>query len=51
MSLMKLHVAILDIAKRLVCKDYLVYGKVTLLLRIVVHLKASVHHIVAKSVE
>jgi hypothetical protein len=45
MSWMKLHKAILDIAK------WLIYGKVTLHLPLIVHLKASVHHIVAKSIE
>jgi hypothetical protein len=46
---MKLHKAIMDIAKRLVCLDSLIYGKITLHLQAIVHL--SVHHIVAKSVE
>jgi hypothetical protein len=50
MSWMKLHKAILNIAKRLVCLDSLVYGKVTLHIPAIVCLKASVHHIVAKSV-
>jgi hypothetical protein len=48
---MKLHKAILDIAKRLVCLDSLVYGKVTLHLLVIVHRKASVHHTMAKSIE
>jgi hypothetical protein len=48
---MKLHKAILDIANSLVCLDSLVYGKVTLQLPVIVCLKASVQHIVAKSVE
>jgi hypothetical protein len=48
---MKLHKAILDIAKRLVCIDSTIYGKVTLHLPVVVHLKASIHHTVAKSIE
>jgi hypothetical protein len=51
MSWMKLHKAILDIANSLVCLDSLVYGKVTLQLPVIVCLKASVQHIVAKSVE
>jgi hypothetical protein len=51
MSWMKLHKAILDIAKHLVYLDSLIYGKVTLHLPIVVHHKASVHHSMAKSIE
>jgi hypothetical protein len=51
MDLMKLHKAILDIAKHLVCLDSPMYGKVTLQLTTIVHLKESMHHIVAKSVE
>jgi hypothetical protein len=48
---MRLHKAILDIAKQLVCLDSLIYGKVTLRLPFIIHLKASVHHTVAKSIE
>jgi hypothetical protein len=51
MSWMKLHKAILDIAKRLVWLDSLIYGKVILRLRVVVCIEASVHHAVAKSIE
>jgi hypothetical protein len=51
MSWMKLHKAILDIARWLVCLESLIYGKVTLHLPVVIHLKASVHHTVAKSIE
>jgi hypothetical protein len=51
MSWMKLHKAILDIAKRLVRLDSPIYGKVTLRLPIVVYIEASVHHTVAKSIE
>jgi hypothetical protein len=51
MSWMKLHKAILDIAKRLVCLHPLVYGKATLHLLVIVHLKASVHHTMAKNIE
>jgi hypothetical protein len=51
MSLMKLHKAILDIAKWLVCIDSMTYCKVTLHLPVVVRLKASIHHTVAKSIE
>jgi hypothetical protein len=51
MSWMKLHRAILDIAKPQVYLDSAIYGKVTLHLPVVVHIKASVHHTVAKSIE
>jgi hypothetical protein len=51
MSWMKLHKAILDIAKQLVCIDSPIYGKVTLHLPVVVHLKASIHQTMAKSIE
>jgi hypothetical protein len=43
-SWMKVHKAILDIAKRLVYLDSPIYGKVALQLLVVVHIKASVHH-------
>jgi hypothetical protein len=51
MSWIKLHKAILDIAKRLVLLDSPVYGKVTFHLSIIVHLKASMQHTVPKSIE
>jgi hypothetical protein len=51
MSWMKLHKAILDIAKRLVYLDSMIYGNVNLHLPVVIHIKASVHHTVAKSIE
>jgi hypothetical protein len=51
MSSMKLDKYILDIAKWLVCLDSLIYGKVTLLLSVVVHLKSSLHQTVAKGIE
>jgi hypothetical protein len=51
MSWMKLHKAILDIARRLVYLDSLIYGKVTLHLPVVVHLKVSIHHTVAQNIE
>jgi hypothetical protein len=51
MSWMKLHKAILDIAKQLVCIDSPIYCKVTLHLPVIVHLKASIHQTVAKSIE
>jgi hypothetical protein len=50
-SWMKLYQAIPDIAKRLVYLDSPIYGKVALHLPIVVHIKASMHHTVAKSIE
>jgi hypothetical protein len=51
MSWMKLHKAILDIAKRLVYLDSQIYGNVVLHLTVVVHIKASVHHTMANSIE
>jgi hypothetical protein len=51
MSWMKWHEAILDIAKWLVYLDSLIYGKVVLHLLVIVHIKASMHHTVAKSIE
>jgi hypothetical protein len=48
---MKLHRAILDIAKRLVYLDSLIYGKVALHLPVVVRIKAFMHHTVVKSIE
>jgi hypothetical protein len=51
MSWMKIHKAILDIANRLVYLDSPIYGKVTLHLPVVVYIKASVHHTVAKGIE
>jgi hypothetical protein len=51
MSWMKLHKAILDIAKQLVRLDSLIYGKITLCLPVVVCIEASVHHAVGKGIE
>jgi hypothetical protein len=51
MSWMKLHIAILDIAKWLVYLDSPIYGKVTLHLPVIIHIKESEHHTVAKSIE
>jgi hypothetical protein len=51
MSWMKLHKAILDIANRLVYLDSPIYGKVTLHLPVIVHIKSSMHHTVAKGRE
>jgi hypothetical protein len=51
LSWMKLHKAILVIVRRLVYLDFLIYRKVTLHLPVVVLLKASIHHTVAKNIE
>jgi hypothetical protein len=51
MSWMKLHKAILDIAGRPVYLDSPIYGKVSLHLPVIVHLKASIHHTMAKNIE
>jgi hypothetical protein len=51
MSWMKLHQAILDIAKWLVYLDSPIYGKVVLHLPVVVRIKASRHHTMAESIE
>jgi hypothetical protein len=51
MSWMKLHKVILDIAQRLVRLDSPIYGNVTLRLPVMVHIEASVHHTLAKSIE
>jgi hypothetical protein len=51
MSWMKLHKAILDIAKRLVYLDSPIYGMVVLHLPVIVYIKATMHHTVAKSIE
>jgi hypothetical protein len=50
-SWMKRHKTMLDIAKRLVYLDSLIYGKVVLQLPVIVRIGASVHHIVAESIE
>jgi hypothetical protein len=44
MSWMKLHRAVLDIADQLVHLDSPVYGKVTLQLPVISHIKESLHH-------
>jgi hypothetical protein len=51
MSWRKLHQAFLNIAKRLVCLDSLVHGRVTLQLPAVVCHEASMDHTVDNSVE
>jgi hypothetical protein len=50
MSWMKLHKSIMYISNRMVYLDFPIYGKVILHLPVVVHIKASVHHTVAKSI-
>jgi hypothetical protein len=42
---MKQHKAVLDIAGRLICLDSPVYGKITLQLLAISHIKASLHHV------
>jgi hypothetical protein len=51
MSWMKLHRAVLDIADRLVHLDSPVYGKVTLHLPAIPHIKASLHHVAEQKIE
>jgi hypothetical protein len=46
-----LHKAILNIATRLVHLNTPVYGKVTLQLPVVTHIKASLHHMVDRKLE
>jgi hypothetical protein len=48
---MKMHKAILDIVVRLVHLYSYVYGKVTLHLHVISHIKASIHHMVEKKIE
>jgi hypothetical protein len=51
MSWMKRHKAILDIAKALVYLDSPISGKDVLHLPVILRIEASMHHIVAKSIE
>jgi hypothetical protein len=51
MSWMKMHKAILDIDVRLGHLYSYVYGKVTLHLHVISHIKASIHHMVEKKIE
>jgi hypothetical protein len=51
MSWMKMHKAVLDIATRLVHLDLPVYGKLTLHLPMISHMKASLHHMVERKLE
>jgi hypothetical protein len=51
MSWMKAHKTILDIAKQLVYLYSLIYGKVSIHLLVVVRIKTSMDHTVAKNIE
>jgi hypothetical protein len=51
MSWMKWHKAILDISTRLVHLNSPVYGKVTLHLPVISRIKASLHHVVERTLE
>jgi hypothetical protein len=51
MSWMKWHKAVLDISVRLVHLISPVYGKVTLQLPAISHIKASLHHVVERRLE
>jgi hypothetical protein len=51
MRWMKTHNVVLDIAARLVYLNSPVYGKVTLHLPAISHIKASLHHVVEKRIE
>jgi hypothetical protein len=51
MSWMKWHKATLDISARLVYLNSPVYGKVTLHLLVISHIKASLHHVVELKLE
>jgi hypothetical protein len=48
---MKMHKAMLDISMWLVHLNSLVYGKVTLHLPAMSHIKASLHHVVERKIE
>jgi hypothetical protein len=51
MSWMKWHRAVLDISARLVHLNSPVYGKVTLHLPAISHVKASLHHVIERRLE
>jgi hypothetical protein len=51
MSWMRWHKAVLDISMRLVHLDSPVYGKVTLHLSAISHIKESLHHMVERRLE
>jgi hypothetical protein len=48
---MNMHKAVLDIATRLEHLNSPIYGKVTLHLPMISHIKASLHHMVEKRLE
>jgi hypothetical protein len=48
---MNWHKVILDISVRLVCMNSLMYGKVTLHVSAISHIKASLHHMVERKIE
>jgi hypothetical protein len=48
---MKWHKIVLDIFARLVHRNSPVYEKVTLHLHVVSHIKASLHHVVERTLE
>jgi hypothetical protein len=51
MSWMKWHKAVLDISAKLVHQNSPVYGKVTLHLPAISHIKASLHHVIERRLE
>jgi hypothetical protein len=51
MSWMRRHKAVLDISARLVHLNSPVYGKVTMHLSVISHIKASLHHVVERGLE
>jgi hypothetical protein len=48
---MKMHKAVLDISARLVHLNSPVYGKVTMHLLVISHIKASLHNVVERKIE
>jgi hypothetical protein len=48
---MKMHKVVLDIAAQLLHLNSPVYGKVTMHLPTISHIKASLHHVVEKKIE
>jgi hypothetical protein len=51
MSWMKRHKAVLDIASRLIRLDSPMYGKITLQLSVISHIKASLYHVAELKLE
>jgi hypothetical protein len=51
MSWIELHMVVLDIGTHLVHLNSPVYGKVTLHLPVISHIKASLHHVVEKRLQ